>query len=126
MMKSISILGLVLLLAVSARPAGAQDTHVPASLPALPVSLMPTAGMAPSGSIVVERRRNRVLGVGFGAVFGAVAGAMVANYAVCTYDGGEGNAQGICKAAGTGLGAIVGAVVGGIIGFPMGRDSAGR
>ncbi len=111
---------LVLLLAASVRPAWAQDTHLPSPLQALPASLTPAA---PTASATLDRdmRRNRGLGAFVGAIAGGVVvGLLVSNVFICNESGGEGNAQGICMLAGTGLGIVAGAIVGGIIGMPDG------
>ena len=111
---------LALLLAVSVRPAWAQDTHLPSPLQALPASLTPDASTA-SAPIDLDLRRNRGLGAFVGAIAGGVvAGLLVSNVFICNESGGEGNAQGICILAGTGSGIVLGAIAGGIIGLPDG------
>lgn len=113
---------LVLLLAVSVRPAWAQDTHLPSPLQALPVSLTPAASTA-SAPLDLDLRRNRGLGGFVGAVAGGVVGALVTNHYICNVPG-EGGAEGICRVAGVGLGIVLGAIVGGIIGLPGGSPAS--
>lgn len=111
---------LVLLLAVSVRPAWAQDTHLPSPLQALPASLTPAASRA-RAPLDLDLRRNRALGGFVGAVAGGVvAGLLVSNVFICNEPGGEGNAQGICILAGTGLGIVLGAITGAVLGLPDG------
>jgi hypothetical protein len=110
---------LVLLLAVSTVPARAQGGAWQPAPSALPASLTPATVLSPRDPVALVLRRDRTKGALAGAVIGAVAGVLVANYRVCNVEsGGEGNAEGICKAAGLGLGIAVGAIVGGIIGLP--------
>jgi hypothetical protein len=114
---------LVLLLSVSARPSWAQDAQLPASSGALPAGLTPAAGTPASGPVALQGR-DHGSGAGIGSVIGAVAGLLVANFIVCTAEGGEGDAEQICKLAGIGLGAVVGAIVGLTIGAPHAGGSA--
>lgn len=112
-------------LAVSARPSWAQDAQLTAPLRALPGHLAPAAVTAASSPITLQGRA-RGSGAEIGSVVGAVAGLLVANFVVCTAEGGEGNAEGICKLAGIGVGAAVGAIVGLTIGTPTQSESGSR
>lgn len=108
---------LVLLLAVSVRPAWAQDTHLPLPLQTLPASLTPAASTA-SAPLDLDIRRNRGLGGFVGAIAGGVVvGLLVSNVFICNQSG-EG--QGPCILAGVGLGTVAGAIAGAIIGLPDG------
>jgi hypothetical protein len=108
---------LVLLLAVSARPARAQDTHLPSPLQALPASLTP-AGSTAGAPLEPRLRRNRGLGGFVGAITGGVvAGLLVSNVFICN-ESGEG--QGPCTLAGIASGTVLGAIAGAIIGLPDG------
>lgn len=115
---------LVLLLAASPIPAWAQDGLPRLAPSALPARLMPAPGWTARDPIALDLRRNRdeaiAFGAALGAVIGAVVGTHVANHHVCNVPGGgEGDVEGMCKAAGLGFGILVGGMVGGLTGFAI-------
>ena len=109
---------LVLLLFVSVRPAWAQGTHPPSPLQALPASLTPATSTA-GAALDLNHQRNRALGGFVGLIVGGLVGALVTNHYICNVPG-EGNAEGICRLAGIGLGMVLGMTTGAIFGLPDG------
>src|SRR5688500_5001386 len=89
----------------------------PSGLAALDGIELAPASLAAADPVRVEVPRDHLKGALLGSQYGAVAGLAVALF-LCRGEGGEGNAESICRLAGLVCGGLAGAVVGGIVGAP--------